>query len=126
MFVSLVTILLSTVGFAHADCLKVDTNGLKQFTHQNKTYYIDMKNSYVISMGCLKADASAVQVKLSLQKSGTVEKLNEQRVTHTVKSQGATALTIFDFGAENGQITGVSSKLSPEDLKKTLLQRIKN
>lgn len=123
MFITLMTLLLLSHS-ANADCLKLNTNGLQKFVHEKKTYYSDAKKTFLLSSGCVKADASATEVKLSLKKSGSLETLSEQRIAHTVQAQGATVLTIFDFGAQNGQVTAVSGKLSPADLKKLILQRI--
>lgn len=124
MLIALITMLLSA-NPAKADCLKLNTEGLKKVVHESKTYYSDPQNTYLLSSGCVKADASAAEVKLRLKKSGRIETLGEQRIAHTVQAQGATVLTIFDFGPENGQVTGVSGKLSPSDIKKIVLQRIK-
>lgn len=109
----------------HADCLKVDTKDMKEFMHQGKKYYTDAGNNYLLAVGCIKADASAAEVKTSLQKSGTIENLSESRIAHTIQADGAVALSVFDFGAENGQVTAVSKKLTPADLKKALLSRLK-
>lgn len=123
MLVTLIALLLATPT-AKADCLKLNTDGLKKVVHQKKTYYSDSQNTFLLSSGCVKADASAAEVKLRLQKSGKIETLSEQQVAHTVEAQGATVLTIFDFGSENGQVTGVSGKLSPSDLKKIIQKRL--
>lgn len=124
MFFTLIATLL-TGAFAQADCLKLNTDGLKTVVHKNVTYYTDPENTYLLSSGCTKADASAAEIKLSLKKSGTIEAISEDRVAHTVQAKGATALTVFDFGAHNGQVTAVSGKKSPAELKKIILSKIR-